>query len=313
MRSSEAPQAAASGATSYPPVPLTGYYILFPSVPDGGHVIAITNLPEGTLYSTATGSYDSAGSGGLDGFGCCPAVHNGYMGAEGFNDSCNNPVGSIGNSSRFEITLEVRPDFSAMGISLPSGATGPDTSQPESVLAVLGTHFENLTGEQVTDLPNGAKELVATASYPWPDPQCGGNAYPLWGDPNCEGPDPGIDGPELKDAMQEVVGALSQARMCEFWHTVLTNDGRAKHPWPGFSDEWLAWYRDGPKNFSDGEPPRSSLTWEAVGTEGDSTLVDVMDDGTPVLELRMSNLQDCAYCTASMAPPWHVAAWTFLA
>jgi len=313
MRSSEGPGAAPSGATSYPPVPLTGYYVVFPSVPDGGRVIAITNLPEGTLYAVSSGN---AGSDGFDSFSCCPAVHDGYMGAEGFNDTCNSPVGAIGNSSGFDVTIEIQPDFSSVmgGFPRPPGASLGPTSQPDNVLAVLGNRFENLTGDQVTDLPNGGKELVATASYAWPEPQCGGKTYPLWGDPNCsQGTNPGIDGPELKDAMQEVVGALSQARMCEFWLTMLTNDGRAKHPWTPFSDEWLAWYQDGPKDFSDGDPPRSTLTWRTSATEGESTIVDVLASGTPVLELRMTNLLDCSYCNASTTPPWHVASWTFVA
>jgi len=311
MRSSEGPQAAASGATSYPPLPLTGYYVVFPSLPDGGQVIAITNLPEGTLYSTSSGN---PGSDGFDSFGCCPAVHDGYIGAEGFNDTCNSPVGSIGDSPGFDVSIEVRPDVTDMAISVPSGTSYEQPTQPDSVLAILGEHFENLTGDQVTDLPNGGKELVATASYAWPEPQCGGTTYPLWGDQNCsQGPNPGIDGPELKDAMEEVVGALSQARICEFWLTMLTNDGRAKHPWGPFSDEWLAWYQDGPKDFSDGDPPRSTLTWRTTGTDAESTIVDVLAGGTPVLELRMTNLLDCSYCKASTTPPWHVASWTFLA
>jgi hypothetical protein len=38
----------------------------------------------------------------------------------------------------------------------------------------------------------------------------------------------------------------------------------------------------------------------------------VLDMGTPVLELHMTTLQDCA-CAAPMTPPWYVAGWTFLA
>ena len=318
MRSGEGPQAAASGATSYPPPPLTGYYVLFPSVPDGGRVIAITNLPEGTRYSTTahvygptTGSEQEGGGG----FGCCPSVHNGYMGAEAWNESCNNPVGSIGNSSGFDVTIEVRSDFSGeMGPSPPDGFPPDQTSQPDSVLTVLGSHLENLTGDQVKDLPNGGKEIVATASYSWTEPQCD-QTYPLWGgDPDCT---PGsanahVDLRELKGAMDEVIGTISQARMCEFWQTMLTNDGRAKHLWPEFSDEWSAWYRVGPKDFSALDPGSSPLTWRTISGDGQSSVVDVFDRGTPVLELRMTTLQDCA-CAVSMTPPWHVASWTFLA
>src|SRR5438046_2992886 len=55
----------------------------------------------------------------------------------------------------------------------------PPPSQPAAVLAALGEGFERLSGDQVVTSEDGWRELVATARYSWPEPQCGGGPLPL--------------------------------------------------------------------------------------------------------------------------------------
>jgi hypothetical protein len=183
------------------------------------------------------------------------------------------------------------------------------------VIAILGEGFERLTGDQVQELSGGAgKELIATATYDWPEPQCGGNSLPLFGGPDCQPARGQLQSDGLNEAMGEIMGAISQARMCEFWGTELPPDVEREHPWGEFSGEWRDWYAG--KDFTDAQsnadwsdPP---LTWKVVGRDGSAFLIDVTDHGTSIVQLRVEPLPDyCPDCGRNVVPFWGVTDWTF--
>jgi len=170
--------ARASGAASdYPPPPSSGYWVVFPtsiSRGDGSRaqVFAETNLPEGTLYQSGSSVFGSAAGHELTSmYGCCFSVRNGLIGLEADNDSCNTSLSGGERSAGFSVTVTVTPTIA--GHSAPSGVDDGATVQPADVQVILGDHFERLVGDQVKDLPDGTgKELVASATYQWPEPQC---------------------------------------------------------------------------------------------------------------------------------------------
>jgi hypothetical protein len=177
--SSDSAVALASGSSSdYPPPPSSGYWVLFPtriSQGDGSRaqVFAWTNLPDGTLYQTGAAVFGSAAGQELTSmYGCCFSVRDGLIGLEADNDSCNTSISHGERSAGFSVTVTVTPAI--QGHSAPPGVDDGATVQPNDVQAILGGHFERLVGDQVKDLPDGSgNELVATASYQWPEPQCG--------------------------------------------------------------------------------------------------------------------------------------------
>jgi hypothetical protein len=172
--------ARASGEPSdYPSPPPTGYWVNFPkgiSQGDGSsaQVFAETNLPEGTIYQTENTVFGTVAGEALTGmYGCCFSVRNGLIGLGAGNDSCNQSLSGGQRSAGFTVTVTVTP--TVPGHSAPSGAENGATVQPNDVQIILGDHFERLEGNQIQELPDGSgKELVATATYEWPDPQCGG-------------------------------------------------------------------------------------------------------------------------------------------
>jgi len=178
---SEAAVAQVSGSASdYPPTPASGYWVLFPtqiSRGDGSNaqVFAETNLPEGTIYQTGNKVFGSAADQTLTSmFGCCDRVRNGLIGMGAGNDSCNASPGGGARSAGFSVTVTVTPSIDASSWSHPSGYEPEPIDQPPQVLATLGDHFERLVGDQVRELPDGSgNELVAVATYDWPEPQCG--------------------------------------------------------------------------------------------------------------------------------------------
>lgn len=313
--------------TTTPSPPIDGYFIKFsedlkPTSSGYGFgvkVVATTNLPDGTLLQVSNGVSGSTpdseptSSGGS----CCPPVSDGEFTTTNIeNSSCYGLIGATANSPGLTVTLTALPEFNF----IPMGPLGDNDyeppKQPQSVLDVLGQDFENLTGDQVVENKDGTKSLVATASFEWPEPQCGDEQFPLWGGPDCAEEEGQLQGDSLKDAMGEIMGALSQARMCEFWGLELPPDVAAAHPWPDFSDEWRAWYTDPPKDFSDAnssstwdQPP---FTWHETGSEGDQHFVDVTDHGETILSLEVDFLPDyCPNCNATVVPFWGVMAWTF--
>jgi hypothetical protein len=100
------------------------------------------------------------------------ACATGLIGLEADNDSCNASLSGGERGAGFSVTVTVTPTIA--GHSAPSGVGDGATVQPDAVQVILGDHFERLVGDQVRDLPDGSgKELVATATYRWPEPQCG--------------------------------------------------------------------------------------------------------------------------------------------
>ena len=152
--------------------PATGYSVIFPKAltqtDTGLEVVAKTNLPEGTLYLVNTPG----------GGACCPAVHDGLM-AVSMNDAGQIDTsqaqgcralrqGDLTQASDLQITITVDSEIGKHVI----GAWGGQLPrQPDSVVAILGAHFENLTGDQVVQT-GGGNRLVASATYPWPEPRC---------------------------------------------------------------------------------------------------------------------------------------------
>jgi hypothetical protein len=312
---------ATASASDYPPPPLSGYWVLFPNQisqgdGSGAQVIAETNLPEGTVYQTGSTVFGPiAGKEGGSSYGCCESVTNGVIGLSAGNDTCNALAGGVGNSAGFTVSVTVTPTVDTSRFSGPAGSSVEPIRQPASVIAVLGEGFERLTGDQVQELPDGAgKELAATATYDWPEPQCGGNSLPLFGGPDCQPARGQLQGDGLNEVMGEVMGAISQGRMCEFWGTELPPDVEREHPWGEFSNQWRDWYvgkdfTDAQSNADWSDPP---LTWNLVGRDGAAFLVDVTDHGASIVRLRVEPLPDyCPDCGQNVVSFWGVTAWTF--
>jgi hypothetical protein len=318
-------EAQASGSASgYPSPPASGYWVIFPkdiSPGDGSgvQVIAETNLPDGTVYQTGSAVF---GTGpevvSSSSYGCCETVSNGLIGLSAGNDTCSATVGGVGRSSGFSVTVTITPTVDDARTWMFDGSTSSHRfDQPDEVLSILGDRLQGLEGDQVQDLPDGSgKELVATAAYAWPEPQCGGQTLPLFGGPDCQRAQGQLQGDSLNDAMGEVMGAISQARMCEFWGTELPPAVEEAHPWDQFSSEWRAWYEG--KDFTDSrsnadwtDPP---FTWKVVGRNGTAYLVDITDHGQAIVELRVEPLPGyCPDCGANVVPFWGVTDWRFLA
>jgi len=172
---------ASGSASDYPPPSSSGYWVIFPkqiSRGDGSsaQIFAETNLPEGTIYRTGNTVFGSvAGEALTSMYGCCESVRNGLIGLSAGNDSCNVSISGGERSAGFSVTVTITPIVEDPAPTAPTEAGDRPVPQPNNVLAILGDHFERLAGDQAKDLPDGSgKELVATAMYDWPEPQCGG-------------------------------------------------------------------------------------------------------------------------------------------
>lgn len=294
----------------YPSPPATGYYVLFPDQaevssdqPFSAAVTALTNLPEGTLVSIHTTNEGS----------CCPPVENGRIVFTTQDNSCYGPVGAMSSDRGFTETITAQSDFVRLRVAGPIDSKPPE--QPASVLAVLGQHFENLSGDQVVGQPDGSKRLVAKAEFTWPEPRCGGDPIPLFGGPECNPNDfqQQLQGHDLEEAMVDVMGAIGQGRMCEFWSTMLPPDVEAEHPWPQFADEWRAWLMR--QDFSDAgssfDWQNGPLRWQVESRNGDRYLVDVIHDDQTIATLDVEPLPDyyCPNCDPDVVPFWGVVSW----
>jgi len=302
-------------------LPPGGYVIQFPDQvtmqPNGinADLQLTTNLPDGTKYEIGGDQYGS----------CCPTVQDGVISVDQLqNDQgCYATVGDIGQAPPFKITVTVAPHFQVgyMGLGQPPDPSQGD--QPQALLDELGTHFEQLTGSQAIDNPDGpGKQLFASHTYSWPEPQCNG-PLPLFnglsGGGTCNPDDQGsqLQGHTLGDAMSEIMGALSQARVCELWSVALPPDVEQQHPWPAFADEWRSWYLDPPKDFTGGRDVAtwkdSPLNWSVTGKDGTASVVVITNGGVPILQLTLQPLPDfCPNCNASVVPFWGVTDWRFL-
>jgi hypothetical protein len=316
FRSGPAPHGAL-GRAGYPSPPGSGYWILLPDqvdpVPDSSSgavkIVALTNLPDGTLYSTSTSESGS----------CCPAVKGGQIVLHETNNSCNGLVGNVGNSPGLSVTITTSADTGRgmiLGGPFVQGGGSDLPHQPDSVLRVLGHDFENLSGDQVVE-KDGHKQLIATGNYAWPEPQCGPDPLPLFGGPKCDPEqfENQLQGSNLKDAMTEVMGALTQARMCEFWSVELPPDVEAQHPWPEFSAQWRNWFLNPPKDLSDAQSnsgwTQEPVTWHVTDQQGDRYFIDITDHDRVIASLEIHALPDfCSNCSKNVVPFWGVTAWT---
>jgi hypothetical protein len=304
----------------YPSPPPSGYYILFPDqdavhdqVDDGSRatLTAITNLPDGTLLSMYGGDEGT----------CCPPVKDGGIVVTAGNQTCYGPVGDAANSPGFDVEITARPDTGSLIFPGLSASTSSAPTQPPSVLDVLGPNFENLTGDQVVGQEDGSKWLVAKARYLWPEPQCGGNPIPLFGGPDCQPSQEQLQSDTLDGAMGDVMGAIGQGRMCEFWGVMLPPDVEEQHPWAGFADEWRSWLLQ--QDFSDSQPSsdwtNGPLRWQQAGAcqgpgSGHCDTIDVIHDDQRIATLQLAPLTDyCPDCSANVVPFWGVIGWTLYA
>jgi hypothetical protein len=290
---------------AYPSPPASGYYVLFPEQAEQGsdaisaEITAITNLPDGTLMSISTTNEGS----------CCPPVKDGKLVISTQNSACYGFVGA-GNSPGFTAEVTAQPDFRPWAAPGASNAKPPE--QPVGVLDILGRHFENLSGDQVVDKPDGSKWLVAEGAFTWPEPQCGADPIPLFGGPKCDPEEQQLQGEALREAMEDVMGMLSQGRMCEFWSVLLPPDVEATHPWPEFAAEWREWLMR--QDFSDAQPTsgwqEGALRWQLAHREGDRYIVEVIHDGQAIATLELRPLPDhCPSCSPSVVPFWGVMDW----
>jgi hypothetical protein len=303
----------------YPSPPASGYYVLFPDQASvqakaddmsRATLTAITNLPDGTLLSISGGDWT-----------CCPPVKDGGIVVTAGNQTCYGMVGDAGNSPGFDVEITARPDTGSLIFPGPMTGSSSAPKQPPSVLEVLGPNFENLTGDQVVDQGDGSKWLVAKARYQWPQPQCGGDPIPLFGGPECQPTQEQLQGDTLNGAMGDVMGAIGQGRMCEFWGVMLPPDVEEQHPWPGFADAWKPWLLQ--QDFSDAEPSSDwttgPLRWEQVGAcqgpgPGQCDVIDVIHNDQRIATLQLTPLPDyCPNCSANVVPFWGVIDWTLYA
>lgn len=296
----------------YPSPPGSGYYIL---LPDQGEqvanfnirVIALTNLPDGTRLDISTTNEGT----------CCPQVADSRISFTQQDSACYGFVGQPPKGAAFDVTITTKPDFGPWVIPGPAQASKPP-QQPESVLRILGQRFENLSGDQVREQDDGSKWLVSEGVVPWPQPRCGSDPLPLFGGTKCM-PDEfeqQLQGHDLGSAMGEVMGAISQGRMCEFWSVMLPPEVEAQHPWARFSSEWRAWLLQ--QDFSDAEPTADwstgPLHWVKAGNGGQGPTIDVIHNGQRIATLEMEPLPDyCQNCGPNVVPFWGVTSWQLYA
>jgi hypothetical protein len=292
-----------------------GYYIAFPQSitaltndPNGGAAVVLsTNLPDGTkvmVHDTETGD-------GGAGFGCCDEVQGGQLRVKVNDTSCYNPLGQD-RSAGFVLTLTVTPSIDSGRFGDCPGGCKP-VPQPQPVLDVLGAHFENLTGDQVTTV-DGQRALVATAHYDWPEGVCDANVA-------AEQPDvcPAANGEPISEvsppeAAADLVGVFLQARLCELWGAA-TPEFQQANPWSSFRDRVNGWLQGlGPLVSPDGQ--QTFLVREIVGQSPEtftgyhgmtlpvSFTARYLYKGTPVGEAEFVNVEPRA---SHIVTQWRVS------
>jgi hypothetical protein len=295
----------------YPTPPADGYYVLLPhqgvQVGDAVRILALTNLPDGTLIEIST-TDDST-----EGATCCPPVRDSKVVISTQDYGCYGFVGQGLVGESIDVTITTKPDFEPWVGHGPIGQPRDPPQQPDSVVRILGDGFENLSGPQVREQDDGARWLVANGTVLWPEPRCGGDPVPLFGGPKCPADENGqLQGHSLADAMGEVMGTISQGRMCEFWSLMLPSGVEGDHPWPEFADEWRAWLLV--QNFSDAEPTADwttgPLRWVRSGSQGEASIVDVIHRDRTIASLVLKPLPDhCPTCGSKVVPFWGVVSW----
>ncbi len=114
--------------------------------------------------------------------------------------------------------------------------------------------------------------------------------------------------------MGDVMGALTQARMCEFWGIDLPPSVEVQHPWPDFAKQWRDWFLNPPKDFSDARSDAhwdlEPLTWHLLSQQGNRYFVDVTDHDQVIISLELDPLPDyCPSCDPGVVPFWGVVDW----
>jgi hypothetical protein len=293
--------------SGYPSPPPSGYYLLLPDQAEQKsnftvRFTALTNLPDGTRLDISTTNEGT----------CCPQVENSQISVTTQDGDCYGFLGEQPSGRSFDVTMTAKPDFEPWSVPGPGDSTAPQ--QPEGVLRVLGTHFEKLSGDQVQQQDDGSNWLVSSGTIPWPEPRCGGDPIPLFGGSRCS-PDEfeqQLQGDDLAESMVEVMGAISQGRMCEFWSVMLPPAVEQQHPWSEFADEWRTWLSG--QDFSDAESTNAwssgPLRWELAGGRGATSIVNVIHGGAVIATLEIEPLPEyCPHCGKNVVPFWGVTAW----
>lgn len=145
-----------------------GHYILLPeTAPEGPGAVTLvadTNLPEGTkVIINVSGKKPRT----VDGLTCCPEVEDGHVEIEIGGRACKSNLLAEGRrrSTRWEVTLEVRPVFDNLFRSCPIPSDDKDGCGPQEqaprILEILGKEFDRLEGDQVTEDGNVRRIFVS--------------------------------------------------------------------------------------------------------------------------------------------------------
>jgi hypothetical protein len=279
-----------------------GYYLRFTddisatSDPNGGADLVLdTNLPDGTIVLQQDAETGIQGGSGM---GLGSAVRAGHLSITVSDQSCYASQG-VPRSTGFTVTITVRPVFDTVqieGPAAPNGSPRPLPGQPPQVLSILGDHFQNLTGDQVTT-DGDVRQIIVTLAHSWPDHVCAGylaSNVPADCGPNGEA----VSEDASADAVAaSVIGILEQTRLCELWGAT-TPEFQAANPWPGLRDAWLTWVEGlGSLAGSPGHEQDTPLSFQIVSTSHetftapsdgtvlpDSFVVDYMLSGSPIAE-----------------------------
>jgi len=166
----------------------------------------------------------------------------------------------------------------------------PPPTQPASVLAVLGSDFANLTGDQVRTVGDH-KELVAAHTYDWPEGACVGYRnyqVPL----SCGATDETLQVGTAREAAENITSLIAQVRLCGLFSD-MSQDWQDAHPWSSTRDAWLNWI-GGLGSLAGSNGKFTALTVEVVdqSADGMQATADVMLRGRRVAQLHVIQLPD---------------------
>lgn len=209
----------------------------------GGATLVIrTNLPEGTLLVVGFQTGDRS-----SGFEMGQSVHQGMASIDVANIHCHNAFAQ--EPPGFAVTVATAPVLNSSFISeavhsarecLPPGSNC-DASQPASVLAALGPHFERLTGDQVTTFEGANVIIVRSGSYQWPAGNClrGHSQTHI---PTCP-PQRSIFPIESRRPewfASRIAAVGNEWKPCLVWASA-SKEFQAANPWPAFRDRFTVW------------------------------------------------------------------------
>ena len=297
--------------------PKDGYFLDFPDtimatddVNGGADIEMRTNLPDGTCAALDYGIDGGDGSG----YSSCFKVSDGVLPVTVNDHSCYNLVGHVGDSFGFSATITVAPTLEEGRIRggfgpQPGPGYTPPPYQPASVRAELGEHFERLNGPQVTERGD-ERVIVISRDYEWPPGRCDATLRSFMPE-ECPATSQQLQADRVGGAAGEVIGQLSQARLCEMWDLSLTPEAEERHPYPQFRDEVYAWLQ----NLGDlgGGPDDFALTWREVAASGLRHDVELLYRGTPVANLVFVELPDAPHADdPGIIPFWGLDEYVLL-